>query len=94
MIWPQPETYDSWQEYAESLTSALATFEADNKEVRDVGQIGEFIRLPAGWLKADGSMISAKTHPALVALLGGTVSATLPTLSPQYNPAYVVGIRA
>jgi hypothetical protein len=88
---PRPRHDQEWFEWADDLIKEL---EAQSGAI-NIGQIGEFVgKLPPGWLPADGSLIKAKNHPVLVRMLGGVVDANLPTLTPQYDPANLVGIKA
>lgn len=88
--WPNPEFMDL-SEWAAELIAELALFEIDLAATRNVGQIGEFVTLPEGYLTCDGSSFDALSFPVLNQILGGN---TLPNLTPVYNVSYVVGIRA
>lgn len=87
--WAQPG--EDLHEWAQQLTQQLVEQDQENQRSPNVGQIGEFVSLPTGWLEADGSTFDAASYPALHRLLGGT---TLPNLSPVYDPSFRVGIKA
>lgn len=84
---PQPGLNEEWREWADRLIQAL---ERGGAGV-EVGQIGEFVNLPPGWLPADGSTFRKENFPNLYRVLGST---TVPSLLPQYSPTNVVGIKA
>lgn len=93
MNWPGPDQFKTWQEWASAFSGVAAHFEqlVAQQQPIAVGTIGEFLVLPPGWLPATGQTISPTAFPALVAKLGSNV---LPTLTPQYNPAFTVGVKA
>lgn len=90
MNWPTPEGYENWQDWAQDLVAVLAQFEASLQARYEVGQIGEFIVLPSGWLLCNGATFNAASFPALFNKLG---SNTLPNLTAQYDVTHVVGIK-
>lgn len=100
--WPEADEKDL-REWAKELVQELSKAEQDTANSAAIGQIAEFANPPAtvgdpairsvpnGWLECDGSTFDEASFPKLAIKLGGT---TLPSLSPVYDPSYVVGIRA
>lgn len=96
--WPRPLGVEDWQSWATRLVADLNE-RFGGITPSDTGRLAEFVRLPSGWLKTDGTAILNASYPALAQVLGTTFGTApagqtkLPNIPPVHT-GFVMAIKA